>query len=103
MKTLLVIVILLTGVFFYPQVNEGSSSACAAVEKRFVREAFNTREPGDLLIGLLMSGASNGALAQAMVKSAYPDTPAFLGCLRAYYGLMFDPEPARQAFRKEIN
>ena len=98
MKTLLVIAAIVGGLYFYPQINEGSSSACGAVEKRFVREAFSASQGGDLFIGLLMSGASNGALAQAMVKSASPNLPAFLGCLKAYYQLMLDPEPARQAF-----
>jgi hypothetical protein len=99
LKIIIVIVAIFAGLYFYPQVNEGSASTCGAVEKRFVRAAFQGNEGADVLMALLFSGASNGALAQAMVKSASPNMPAALSCLRLYYELMFNPDLARDAFR----
>ncbi|MCD8505080.1 MAG: hypothetical protein LRY53_09090 [Burkholderiaceae bacterium] len=98
MKILIVVLLVTAAAYFYPQLNEGVSSPCGAVEKRFVRDAFAGSDGGDIFAALLSSGATNGALAAAMIKSAYPNLPATLGCLRTYYELMADPDLARTTF-----
>lgn len=102
MKLLIALALVLAGIYFYPQMNEGTSSPCAAVEKRFVRDAFSESDGGDVFAALLASGVTNGALAASMVKSVYPNIPATLGCLRTYYELMFDPDLAGAAFDRSI-
>ena len=102
MKLLILIALIFAGLYFYPQINEGTDSNCAALEKRFVRDAFSKEEGGDIFSALLSSGATNGALAASMVKSASPNLPATMGCLRIYYELMFDPEMAKRAFDEGV-
>ena len=98
MKYLVIVALVLASAYFYPQFNESTGSPCGAVEKRFVRDAFGGSDGGDMFAALLSSGATDGALAASMIKSAYPNLPAALGCLRAYYELMADPSMAKSAF-----
>ena len=97
MKLLIALLLVLATAYFYPQFNEDTGSVCGAVEKRFVRDAFSGSTGTDLFAALLASGASDGALASAMIKTAYPNLPATLGCLRMYYELMLDPDVAKNA------
>jgi hypothetical protein len=102
MKLIIALAMVLAGIYFYPQINEATSSPCAAAEKRFVRDAFTGSDGGGVFAALLASGVTNGALAASMVKSVYPNIPAPLGCLRTYYELMFDPDLARTTFNRSI-
>ena len=102
MKIIIILAVILGGLYFYPQVNEDTSSTCGALEKRFVRDAFSGQDGGDVFSALLSSGASNGALAASMVKTASPNLPASLGCVQIYYELMFDPEMAKRAIDKDV-
>lgn len=101
MKLLIAALLVLAGVYFYPQFNENTATSCGAVEKRFVRDAFSGSQGGDIFAALLASGATDGALAASMVKSAYPNLPATLGCLRVYYELMIDPGMAKSALERQ--
>lgn len=96
MKWLIAIFVVLAGLFYYPQVNESASSACAATEKRFAWTAFAPKDGGALLGALLASGVSNGALAGTFVKSHYPNLPAAVGCAVVYYQMMADPDMAKR-------
>jgi hypothetical protein len=96
MKWLIVLGLVFGGLFFYPQVNESASTACAATEKRFAQTAFDPKDGGAMLGALLASGVSNGALAGAFVKSHYPNLPAALGCAVVYYEMMADPEMSKR-------
>ena len=97
MKLIILIALIMSGLYFYPQFNEGTQSSCGALEKRFVREAFGGEKGGDVFSALLSSGATNGALAASMVKTASPNLPAPLGCVKIYYELMVDPDMAKRA------
>lgn len=103
MKILVVAILVLAGAYFYPQFNEDTGSPCGAVEKRFVRDAFSGSDSGDIFAALVSSGATDGALAASMIKSAHPNLPATLGCLRVYYELMGDPSLAKNAFDRNAN
>ena len=96
MKVLSALLIVAAGVFFYPQINESSSSVCAAVEKRFARDAFTDATGADVFMAMLISGASDGALARSLVKAQSPNLPASLSCMTFYYRLMLDPSIAKQ-------
>lgn len=100
MKLIILIALIFGGLYFYPQFNEGTESSCGALEKRFVRDAFSGEQGGDIFSALLSSGASDGALAASMVKTASPNLPPALGCLKIYYELMFDPDMAKRAMEK---
>jgi hypothetical protein len=99
MKLIILIALVIAAAYFYPQINEDSDSPCAALEKRFVRDAFTGSDGGDLWAALLSSGVTNGAIAASMVKSTSPNLPAALGCMRSYYELMFNPELARDVMK----
>jgi len=92
MKTVVLIALLLMGVFFYPQINEGSGSPCAATEKRFARSVIDHKNGGSIFGLILLSGISNGALAAEAAKNQYPNIPASLGCVVLYYRIMADPD-----------
>jgi hypothetical protein len=92
MKKVVVIALLLMGIFFYPQINEGSGSPCAATEKRFARSVVDQKSGGSIFGLILLSGISNGALAAEAAKNQYPNIPASLGCVVLYYRIMADPD-----------
>lgn len=100
MKWLIAVLLVLAGTFYYPQVNESASTACAAIEKRFARSAFDAKEGGAIFGALLASGVSNGALAGAFVKSHYPNLPQAVGCSVVYYQMMADPDMAKKILFK---
>ncbi len=97
MKWLITFLVLLTALFFYPQLNESADASCAATEKRFARAAFDPKEGASVLGALLASGVSNGALAREFAKSRYPNIPAAVGCAVVYYQMMADPEMPKRA------
>ena len=43
MKWFIAILLVLAGLFYYPQVNESASTTCAATEKRFAFTAFEPK------------------------------------------------------------
>jgi hypothetical protein len=96
MKWLIVLVLVLGGLFYYPQLNESTSTACAATEKRFAWSAFEPKDGGAMLGALLASGVSNGALAGVFVKSHYPNLPVAVGCSVVYYQIMVDPDLSKR-------
>lgn len=98
MKLLMVVVILLGGFYFYPQINEDTSSPCGALEKRYIRTAFSGSDGGKVLGALFTAGGSDGDLAASAVKTASPNLPAPIGCLKFYYQLMLDPNMAKSIF-----
>jgi len=100
MKWLIAILLVLAGLFYYPQVNESASTACAATEKRFAWTAFEPKDGSAMLGALLASGVSNGALAGTFVKSHYPNLPVAVGCSVVYYQMMIDPEMAKRILSK---
>lgn len=100
MKWLIVLGLVFGGLFYYPQVNESASSACAATEKRFAWTAFEPKDGGAILGALLASGVSNGALAGTFAKSHYPNLPVALGCSVVYYQMMVDPDMAKRIMSK---
>jgi hypothetical protein len=97
MKILIVVLLVLAGAYFYPQINEDAGSACAATEKRFARSAFDSKDGGSILGAILVSGISNGAIASEAVKAKYPDLPAPVGCAVTYYQMMANPNMAKEA------
>lgn len=98
MKLLILVAILLGGLYYYPQINEDTGSPCGALEKRYIRTAFSGSDGGKVLGALFTSGSSDGDLAASAVKTASPNLPAPLGCLKFYYQLMFDPDMAKSVF-----
>ena len=92
MKRLILIALVLAGLYFYPQFNEGADSPCGALEKRYVRHTLGTSEGGKVLGALVTSGSSDGDLAASFVKNEAPNLPSTLGCLKFYYQYMFEPE-----------
>jgi hypothetical protein len=100
MKWIIALLLVLAGLFYYPQVNESASTACAATEKRFARSAFEPKDGGAILGALFASGVSNGVLAGTFVKSHYPNLPEAVGCSVVYYQMMTDPDMAKRILSK---
>jgi hypothetical protein len=97
-KWIILIVLVLVGVYFYPQLNEGTSSACGALEKRYIRTASSGSDAGKVVGALFTSGNNSGDLAASFVKTKQPNLPAPLGCAMYYYQIMFDPDVAKLDF-----
>lgn len=75
MEIRIAVLLVSASAYFYPQLNEDTGSACGAIEKRFVKDAFSGSGGGDIFSALLASSASDGALAASMVKSAHLNLP----------------------------
>jgi hypothetical protein len=76
----------------YPLVNEHATSACQAVENRYVAETAPVspfREPGHLLewavVRTYLEPLSGGRLAAAAAKQRYPAVPSQMGCAVDYW------------------
>tara|TARA_Y100001954_G_C15565264_1_gene480672 strand:+ start:103 stop:402 length:300 start_codon:yes stop_codon:yes gene_type:complete len=93
MKTFLVIVFMFAGLLFYPQIQEGTDSSCAALERK-VLSVVNKNNEGAAFVGLLLKGLSNGAFAREAIKSEYPNLPPIMGCSISYYDVLLNPERA---------
>lgn len=76
----------LCGAFAWlPQILEGRSSGCAALETRMVARLTTQQE----VLGLLASGIteiSDGKVARSMVSTEYPNIPAGFACQLVYWG-----------------
>jgi len=93
MKTFLIMVLIFAGLLFYPQIQEGTESSCAALERK-VLTVVNKNKEGAAFLGLLLKGLSNGAFAQEAIKSEYPNLPPAIGCSISYYDVLLNPERA---------
>lgn len=93
MKYFIILVLFVLGLLFYPQIQEGTNSSCAALERRAVA-AVGKNDEGTVFLGLLLKGVSNGALAQEAIKSKYPNLPPIIGCSISYYDVVLNPEKA---------
>ena len=93
MKTFLIMVLIFAGLLFYPQIQEGTESSCAALERK-VLTVVNKNKEGAAFLGLLLKGLSNGAFAQEAIKSEYPNLPPAMGCSISYYDVLLNPERA---------
>jgi hypothetical protein len=93
--------ILLVGIFLfavigigYPLVNEETSNACSALERRLIT-TLSTRDRSSsaaIVLGSLQSAFSNGSLVRSMVKQRSPNVPPLLTCGLAYWRVLFDPD-----------
>lgn len=76
----------LCGAFAWlPQILEGRSSGCAALETRMVARLTTQQE----VLGLLASGItamSDGVMARTMVSQEYPNIPVGFACQLVYWG-----------------
>ena len=102
MKKILVagLVILTFGVVLtlYPTVNEDASGVCHALEKRVVAGLATNMGAGRsdaatsrAVLGALVTGLSEGAIAARVVKREYPNLPPLIGCTAVYWRVVFDP------------
>lgn len=88
-KFIIFVAVFGTAGFLFPQLYEGTSDACTAIEAKAVR-ALNVTEP-EAAAGLrIASRLSNGELARAKVAEDYPSLPGGLGCVVGYYDFDMD-------------
>lgn len=94
----LVAIILAIGIG-YPMVNEETSSSCHALEKKalpiIAKNMAAERDPRNATsyaaTSRFLGALTNGEVATALIKEAYPNVPPVAGCSLAYWKLMFDP------------
>ena len=94
-----ILVGLLALLLIYPLINEETSSACHAVEKRTITEIARTSGKQDMGAAFMLGLAgevSNGVFASGAVKTMYPNIPPVVGCFAVYYQMTFDPAYTRQ-------
>jgi hypothetical protein len=104
MKALLFSVLLVLAVGIgYPLVNEDTTSACNALERRLIT-SLPTASP-DLstvvVLGSLQKSLSDGSFTTTMVKQRSPNVPPFVSCGLAYWQITVDPGKA-QAMINEL-
>ncbi len=92
MKYLVLLVAIIIGSYFYPQIAESTGGPCQALEAKMVDAIRAEGNNAGLLAGLV-SGLSNGELGRQISMREYPDMPASLACVRGYYSL--DPQEIR--------
>jgi hypothetical protein len=95
MKLISIIVLIIVGFLFYPQLIEDTDSSCAALEGRVIRLATENKE-GSVFASLFLRGFSNGAFTQEIIKSKYPNLPPFIGCSIFYYRVILNPETVQK-------
>ena len=105
MKTVLILVIVAAGVFFfYPQFSEDTSGPCDALERislRLFAGKDNGRTGGKdanaaQLFGQVLQGMSQGTIARTAVKDQYPNLPVTGACALLYWKAVIDPEGFRR-------
>ncbi len=84
MKYIALLVAILLGTYFYPQIAESTGGPCQALEAKVVTEIRGENSEAGLLAGLV-SGISNGELGKQLATQEYPDLPVSLACVRGYY------------------
>ena len=92
MNSIFIIVLIIVGFIFYPQFSEGADSSCASLERQVLRVVIKNKEGS--VFARLLKGLSNGAFAQEIIKSKYPNLPPIIGCSIFYYRVMLNPEIA---------
>ncbi len=94
----LLLVAFLMLLVLYPKINEDSSGVCHALEKRVVAglpaalgAGRGDAATGRAVLGALVTGLSEGAIAASFVKRDYPNLPPVIGCTLVYWRIVFDP------------
>ncbi|MEX0968840.1 MAG: hypothetical protein WD046_00190 [Paracoccaceae bacterium] len=94
LKLVLFVGVVGAAAYLIPQLYEGTSNACTAIEAKVMRLAAAEAGSSDVRAAMALAARlSNGDLARAAVDSEYPNLPTGLGCVVGYYDL--DPEALR--------
>tara|TARA_A100001015_G_C14977055_1_gene707763 strand:- start:356 stop:676 length:321 start_codon:yes stop_codon:yes gene_type:complete len=94
MKFFFIFVLLIVGLFFYPNLAEEKGSACSAVESKIVRVMNENNEEDKearVFVSFLIQSLSDGYLTRTLILDRYPNLPPAIGCVVFYYEL-FDPQ-----------
>ncbi len=93
LKLLFFLILLVLGLFFYPNFAEDKDSACSALESKVFRvvNEDNEVEVSPLLSNLIPT-VSDGYIARTMIQERYPDLPPSIGCIVYYYEILLDSE-----------
>ena len=104
MKLLFLLVILVGGAWFGPQLMEGASAPCPALEMRvatLLKQEAATLPPAITndprlagFMGLLTgaAGMARGVVAEAYIRDQFPALPPGPGCVAAWWKLLVDPD-----------
>ncbi len=87
LKYVLGLAVILTGLYFYPQIASSTGGPCQALESRMLAElpaSVTDNSPFAMFAGV-MSNFTNGEVGEAMVANKYPNLPEPLGCAIGYY------------------
>ena len=104
LKLLLVLILLLLGLYFYPNIAEDKSSACSALENKIIR-IINKDNDYSSILSLLIPTLSGGYIVRSAIKERYPDLPPAIGCIVTYYEIILAPqmeEDIRNSVKEEL-
>jgi hypothetical protein len=85
-KFLVFVALVGAGGYFFPQVYEGTSNACTAIEAKAIR-AMAVSDPAGATAIQMAARLSDGQLGRAAASDEYPDLPAGLACVAGYYNM----------------
>ncbi len=83
-KFFILLILILAGGYFFPQVYEDVDGPCQAVEKKLVRDKTENGLENSVISNLVL-GLSNGDLGAGIAEDKFPKLPTRLGCLASYY------------------
>ena len=104
LKLLLILILLLSGLYFYPNIAENKSSACSALENKIVR-IINKDNDYNSILSLLIPTLSDGYIVRSAINERYPDLPPAIGCIVTYYEIILEPqmkEDIRNSVKEEL-
>jgi len=104
LKLLLFLILLVLGLFFYPNFAEDKGSVCSALENKLFR-IVNIDNEASSLLTLLIPTLSDGFIVRAAIHERYQDLPPTIGCLITYYEILLYPqmeEDIKNSVKKEL-
>ena len=104
LRLLIFLILLVLGLFFYPNFAEEKDSACSALENKLFRIVNIDNETSSLLT-LLIPTLSDGFIVRAAIHERYSDLPPTIGCIVTYYEILLDPQmekDIKNSVKKEL-
>jgi len=88
-KFLLFAIVVLSGIYLFPQVYEEVGTTCQALERKALRANVEDSAASSAIANLALS-MTDGKLGVKMAADQYPDLPQRFGCLATYYNFPDD-------------
>jgi len=86
MKFFILVILVLTGGYMFPQIYEEVDGPCQALEKKLIRDNSENGLENSVISNFALT-ISNGDLGVRIADDKFPRLPSRLGCLAVYYNI----------------